>query len=367
MALTEITTKSIKDGEIVNADINASADIAGSKIADNAITLAKMAGGTDGHIITYDASGDPITVGPGNDGEVLTSTGAGSPPAFESISIPAGTTINNNADNRIITGSGTANTLNGESGLTFDGSTLNFTAASGDARLTLIGTEGNDARITLSADDGDDHIDQWNIRSEAANHFAIDQFASGTFVERLTIGSDAANGDVTVKTGDLLFGTAGKGINLGVTSNTDSNTLDDYEEGTWDVVVTGAESGATSTYSDTGWYTKVGRVVHAHVKLHNVDFPGIGGLLYFSAPFAANSSIIARGGTAYWEPIGVWDDYTDFIGMSPVIAQSSSQFYLDVFRKDNTPTSQSAGSGGRNGNLTEASGVYLQFTITYFT
>ena len=35
-----------------------------------------------------------------------------------------GTTINNNADNRVITGSGTANTLNGESGLTYNGSTL---------------------------------------------------------------------------------------------------------------------------------------------------------------------------------------------------------------------------------------------------
>ena len=34
-----------------------------------------------------------------------------------------GTTINNNADNRIITGSGTANTLEGESVLTFDSST----------------------------------------------------------------------------------------------------------------------------------------------------------------------------------------------------------------------------------------------------
>jgi len=42
-----------------------------------------MAGGTDGQIITYDASGDPVSVGPGSDGEVLTSTGAGSPPAFE--------------------------------------------------------------------------------------------------------------------------------------------------------------------------------------------------------------------------------------------------------------------------------------------
>ena len=58
-------------------------DIITADVADNAITLAKMAGGTDGQIITYDASGDPVAVGPGTDGQVLTSTGAGSPPAFE--------------------------------------------------------------------------------------------------------------------------------------------------------------------------------------------------------------------------------------------------------------------------------------------
>ena len=56
-----------------------------STVSDNEITLAKMAGGTDGQIITYDASGDPVAVGPGNDGQVLTSTGAGSPPAFEAL------------------------------------------------------------------------------------------------------------------------------------------------------------------------------------------------------------------------------------------------------------------------------------------
>jgi hypothetical protein len=52
-------------------------------LADNSITLAKMAGGTDGNIISYDASGDPVAIATGNDGQVLTSTGAGSPPAFE--------------------------------------------------------------------------------------------------------------------------------------------------------------------------------------------------------------------------------------------------------------------------------------------
>ena len=52
-------------------------------IEDNAVTLAKMAGGTDGNIISYDASGDPVAVATGNDGQVLTSAGAGAPPAFE--------------------------------------------------------------------------------------------------------------------------------------------------------------------------------------------------------------------------------------------------------------------------------------------
>jgi hypothetical protein len=44
-----------------------------------------MAGGTDGNLITYDASGDPAYVATGSDGQVLTSTGAGSAPAFEAL------------------------------------------------------------------------------------------------------------------------------------------------------------------------------------------------------------------------------------------------------------------------------------------
>lgn len=41
-----------------------------------------------------------------------------------------GTTINNNADDRVITGSGSANTLNGEANLTYDGSKLGINIAS---------------------------------------------------------------------------------------------------------------------------------------------------------------------------------------------------------------------------------------------
>jgi hypothetical protein len=42
-----------------------------------------MASGTDGNIISYDASGNPVAIATGSDGQILTSTGAGSPPAFE--------------------------------------------------------------------------------------------------------------------------------------------------------------------------------------------------------------------------------------------------------------------------------------------
>jgi len=53
-----------------------------ASIQDNAVTLAKMASGTDGNIISYDASGNPVAVATGSATQVLTSAGAGQPPAF---------------------------------------------------------------------------------------------------------------------------------------------------------------------------------------------------------------------------------------------------------------------------------------------
>jgi hypothetical protein len=125
-------------------------------IADDQITLAKMASGTDGNIISYDASGNPVAIATGSDGQVLTSTGAGSPPAFEDS---AGTTINNNADNRVITGSGSAGTLEGEANLTFTGSVLQTV---GSANVTRVGPIGQASGA----------VQTWNV-SSAANTFFV--------------------------------------------------------------------------------------------------------------------------------------------------------------------------------------------------
>ena len=56
--------------------------VTAAKIADNAVGLAQLASGTDGELITWDASGNPAAVAVGTVGQVLTSGGAGVAPAF---------------------------------------------------------------------------------------------------------------------------------------------------------------------------------------------------------------------------------------------------------------------------------------------
>jgi hypothetical protein len=53
-----------------------------SDITDDIISLAKMSSGTDGNLITYDASGNPAAVAAGTSGHFLKSQGAGSVPVF---------------------------------------------------------------------------------------------------------------------------------------------------------------------------------------------------------------------------------------------------------------------------------------------
>ena len=67
-----LTSSDITDGIISTA-----------KIANDAATLAKMAQGTDGNLISYDASGNPVAVATGSSGQVLTSAGAGAVPSFQ--------------------------------------------------------------------------------------------------------------------------------------------------------------------------------------------------------------------------------------------------------------------------------------------
>ena len=76
VTLAKMAVNSIDSDQYVDGSIDT------VHIADNAVTLAKMAGGTDGNLISYDANGDPVAVATGNAGQLLTSAGAGAPPTF---------------------------------------------------------------------------------------------------------------------------------------------------------------------------------------------------------------------------------------------------------------------------------------------
>ena len=85
-ALTELTTPAGTEELIVNAGGTSKKiqiDNLPSSLDDNSVTLAKMASGTDGNLITYDASGDPAYVTTGTSGQILTSGGAGVAPTFQ--------------------------------------------------------------------------------------------------------------------------------------------------------------------------------------------------------------------------------------------------------------------------------------------
>jgi len=81
----------------------------------------------------------------GTSGQVLTSQGNSATPTWSTIT---GTTINSNADNRIITGSGTANTLNGESSFTYNAGLLIQSNSNGNVQTQMNATSG-DAKIVL--------------------------------------------------------------------------------------------------------------------------------------------------------------------------------------------------------------------------
>ena len=72
--------------------------------------------------------------------------------------------------------------------------------------------------------------------------------------------------DLTLGTGNIVLGTGGKGIYLGVTTTTAANHLDDYEEGQFTSTIIGT-TGSAGTYAYSGGisrYTKIGRIICVH-------------------------------------------------------------------------------------------------------
>ena len=305
MALTEIKTSGIADDAITTDKLaNAinterTANTAKTSLEDNAVTLAKMAGGTDGQIITYDASGDPVAVGPGTDGQVLTSTGAGSPPAFEAIPA-AGAALTGSTNNTITTVTG-SNAIQGEANLTFDGSQLGVgssanygtigtaaafqvqgtntgsntsinivNAATSNASSTCDVNAWQDYRLSTRIISGRENASNWTSSSSAAaSYLAFYTNSAGTVAERMRVKSD---GNVEITDGNLVVA-SGHGISFAATADsaatgaTDTSELfSDYEEGTWTPVL----SSGTCTPA-MAYYVRCGNMVWITCSIGNIS------------------------------------------------------------------------------------------------
>lgn len=151
-------------------------------------TVDTAAGGSNDATITLtgsDASTDSVTLAGSGD---VTITEAGDTITISATS--SGTTINNNADNRVITGSGTANTLEGEANLTYDGQLLDIKNDGTDQSEIRLYCESSNAHYVGIA--GSPH-------AGAASHILQLPLQPGTAGQALSI--DSVNGS----TQQLIF------------------------------------------------------------------------------------------------------------------------------------------------------------------
>jgi len=99
------------------------------------------------------------------------------------------------------------------------------------------------------------------------------------------------SGDVNLSTGNLVIGTAGKGIDFTATSSGSgtmtSELLADYEEGTFTPAVTYSGTNTPTYGTRLGRYTKIGRIVQIQILLSWNESGSTGNLTVTGLPFTS--------------------------------------------------------------------------------
>lgn len=237
IASNAILSRHITNNSIVGADISATTGITAATFT-GAVTgnvTGNVAGNLTGTVLTA-AQANITSVGtltaltvsgqltagglayPTSDGsadQVLKTDGSGTI-SFGTVS---GTTLNNNTNNYVMTGTGSSNTLNGEANLTFDGSslTINGSALNFQAGITNFTNSimiGDTTTGTLNSADGNTGlgVDVFEALTEGDNNVAIGfgaLKACTTGSELVGVGPDALKSATTavscIAIGDRAF------------------------------------------------------------------------------------------------------------------------------------------------------------------
>ena len=166
---------------------------------------------------------------------------------------------------------------------------------------------------------------------------------NANFTAARTDAAQSFTGDQTLGTGNLIQGTAAKGINFAANTpaaGMTSQLLNWYEEGTWTPTVA-ATSGSITSYTASGTYTRVGRLVTlaGSISITN-NGTGTGGITISSVPFSILNTVafgVAREGSVNGKT-------------SSITASAGTQ--LIMYTYDN--------------NYPGATGATFQFGATYF-
>jgi hypothetical protein len=142
-----------------------------------------------------------------------------------------------------------------------------------------------------------------NVTVLTANSSGLTYLPTGNV--NINIGGTSANLTMNLLTAN--------GIKFPATQVTsaDGNTLDDYEEGTWTPTVTASSSNPTVTYlTQTGLYTKVGRMVSIQGRVQISAISGGSGNFRLSGLPFTNNANIAGAGTSWFSGVNLSSGYT---------------------------------------------------------
>ena len=100
-------------------------------------------------------------------------------------------------------------------------------------------------------------------------------------------------GNTTITSGNLVIGTSGNGIDFSATSDASGKTselLDFYEEGTWTPAFDDAGGGTFGYSSQSGTYTRIGRLVYCQFSIVVNSVSGLSGSIMrlTGQPFRSN-------------------------------------------------------------------------------
>ena len=124
------------------------------------------------------------------------------------------------------------------------------------------------------------------------SHNAQELYLAAAGASRAKISS---NGNLTIGNGNIIIGTAGKGIDFSATTDAtgtmSSELFDDYEEGSWTPVYEGTTTTGTVSYAaQIGKYVKIGKVVFWEFYMNFNNGNGAGLVHISGLPFTTASN-----------------------------------------------------------------------------